>query len=43
MDNVKQMTELQINMMINSSSEINWSYPKELIKESSSADIVFSY
>jgi len=23
--------------------EINWSYPKELIKESSSADIVFSY
>ena len=24
-------------------SEINWSYPKELIKESSSADIVFSY
>jgi predicted peroxiredoxin len=23
--------------------EINWSYPKELIKESTSADIVFSY
>jgi predicted peroxiredoxin len=23
--------------------EINWSYPKELIKESSSADVVFSY
>ena len=23
--------------------EINWSYPKELIKESSSADILFSY
>jgi len=23
--------------------EINWSYPKELIRESSSADIVFSY
>ena len=23
--------------------EINWSYPKELIRESSSADILFSY
>ena len=23
--------------------EINWSYPKELIEESSKADIVFSY
>ena len=36
--NQQNYKEILINIQ-----EINWSYPKELIKESSSADIVFSY
>ena len=36
--NQQNYKEILINIQ-----KINWSYPKELIKESSSADIVFSY